>query len=338
MKPLWLLLTFLAFTWAQEWDASNYPNPTATGFRQCKMKSRAQICDPDGILSEQERYRLNHELTQLEAKTRQDYAQNFCEKKGISAAIALAKHVRGGSDAHVRAMANELRSTWTLDQQCLKSMVIVLAVDDRKFWVARDDRIPVYANEFTQIFNLQKPLFQQKKYQQALINVLHETWTRTSEKQGQLPAAPGGTSDGGRKGPIGGGGFPMKIPSIPTWVILAIVFVVVPTLICCCICYCCCCKNKGEREAVPDAEGGGQQQGGGGGSGMRTFFQSMAGSYVMQMIMNCIRNQGQRRSAAPGGGGYPGGYQPGVPQPQAKEGQGLYPNQAVKDEGGGGSW
>ncbi|CAD5224173.1 unnamed protein product [Bursaphelenchus okinawaensis] len=337
MKPLWLLLLLLPWVTSEEWDASNYPNPTTNGFRTCKMKARAQICDPDGILSEQERYRLNHELSQLEAKTRQDYAHNFCEKKGISAAIALARHVRGGSDAHVRAMANELRNIWTLDQQCLKSMVIVLSVDDRKFWVARDDRIPVYANEFTEIFNLQKPLFQQKKYQQALANILHETLMRTSEKQGQLPSGPSQPADGGRKGPIGGGGFPMKIPSIPTWVILAIVFVVIPTLICCCVCYCCCCRGKGDRQPVPaDAEGGGVPQQGDGGGGMRTFFQSMAGSYLVNAIMNCVRNQGQRRSAAPGGGGPYPGYQPGAPQ--AKEGQGLYPSQAVKDEGGGGGW
>ena len=50
-------------------------------------------------------------------------------------------------------MANAILRNWSLDQQCKKSVVIVLATDDKRFWVARDDRVPVYANEFTEIFS-----------------------------------------------------------------------------------------------------------------------------------------------------------------------------------------
>lgn len=54
-----------------EWDATNIPNPTAGDFKRCNMKTTSSICDPDGILNEQQRYRINHELFQLEARTRQ---------------------------------------------------------------------------------------------------------------------------------------------------------------------------------------------------------------------------------------------------------------------------
>lgn len=52
-------------------------------------------------------------------------------------------------------MANDMLSKWTLDTQCKKSIVIVLATEDRKFWVARDTRVPVYGAEFTDLFNEQ---------------------------------------------------------------------------------------------------------------------------------------------------------------------------------------
>ncbi|VDK25071.1 unnamed protein product [Anisakis simplex] len=66
--------------------------------------------------------------------------------------MAVAKHVRDGSEQAVRDMANQMLKKWTLDNQCQKSVVIVVAVDDRKFWVARDPKVPVYAAEFNQIF------------------------------------------------------------------------------------------------------------------------------------------------------------------------------------------
>lgn len=55
----------------------------------------------------------------------------------------------------VKEMANQILRKWTLDNQCQKSVVFVIATEDRRFWVARDARVPVYAQEFTQIFNSQ---------------------------------------------------------------------------------------------------------------------------------------------------------------------------------------
>lgn len=55
----------------------------------------------------------------------------------------------------VKEMANEILRQWTLDNQCQKSVVFVAATDDRRFWVARDAHVPVYAQEFTQIFSSQ---------------------------------------------------------------------------------------------------------------------------------------------------------------------------------------
>ena len=55
----------------------------------------------------------------------------------------------------VKAVANEILAKWDLDRQCQKAVVIVMATEDRKFWVARDDKVPIYAGEFTDLFNAQ---------------------------------------------------------------------------------------------------------------------------------------------------------------------------------------
>ncbi|CAJ0589354.1 unnamed protein product [Cylicocyclus nassatus] len=358
----WLILVLLAVgSSAQEWDAYNFPNPTAGQFKECKMRTTANICDPDGVLSEQARYRLDHDLKQLESRTRQDYGRTFCDKKGVTAAMAIARHVKGGSTEAVKNMANEMLRKWTLDPQCQKAVVFVVSTDDQKFWVARDDKVPVYGDEFTQIFMQQKPLFQQNNYQQALTNIMQQTWEKALAKQGSpktsgsgggtIPAGPKpGYDDGGRGKPMGGGGF--KAPSIPGWFWFALVGVIIPLLCCCLCCYCCCCKGKGGGGSAPRAAGGyddsrgmmggggggpAPRAGGGGGSMWRNMASSIGGAGIGSMLGNLISGRGRRGMGGGGfaGGGYPGGSYPGGAYPGG--GGGAYPPgpAVVYDDRGG---
>uniref|UniRef100_A0A7I4YWJ5 TPM_phosphatase domain-containing protein n=1 Tax=Haemonchus contortus TaxID=6289 RepID=A0A7I4YWJ5_HAECO len=340
----WVILFLLAVGCrAEEWDAYNFPNPTAGEFRECKMKTTANICDPDGVLSEQARYRLDHDLKQLESRTRQDHAKSFCEKKGVTAAMAVARHVKGGSTEAVKKMANDMLRKWTLDPQCQKAVVFVVSTDDMKFWVARDDRVPVYADEFTEIFNQQKSLFQQNQYQQALTNIMQKTWEKALSKAGapSRPSGGRGMGGGGQPAPgfvpmdtdggkMGGGGF--KAPSIPGWFWFALVGIIIPLLCCCCCIYCCCCRGKGGgggRTSVPTTDGGmgggvggggmgGGGRPGGGGSMFRNIASSMGGAGIGSILGNLIsgRRGGGRGMGGMGGGGmgmggYGGGGYPG---------------------------
>lgn len=339
------------------WDANNYPNPTTqNGAKQCGLRSAGHLCDPDGILQEGERYRINHELSRLESKTYQEFGRNFCEKKGLTGVIGLAKNVKGGTESDVRRMATELRQRWGLDQQCMKGLVVIVSIEDRKYWVSRDSKVPVYAGEFSEILNAQTPLFRDKNYQQALLNIIQETTQKSLGKQGQLPASPvddGRGIGGGRKEPSpgsGGSGLPsLKMPNIPIWVIIAIVCVVIPTLICCCCMYFCCCRSKSggarRQDSGPydeDPENP-RQSGAGGFGGLRSMLTGAGGGAVMSMIQNCFRNRGQGHQGQPVGtdsggpvDGNRGHYVP--PRPQAEDGKGLYPSKAVNDEGAGGGW
>ncbi|MFH4976559.1 hypothetical protein AB6A40_003268 [Gnathostoma spinigerum] len=362
-KSYWLFWLSLATIVAQkvEWDATNFPNPTAGDMARCNMATTANICDPDGILTKEQRYRLNHELHQLESRTRQPHAPDFCQKKGITAAMGVCKHVRGGSEEAIREMANSMLKKWTLDDQCQKSLVIVVAVEDRKFWVARDPRVPVYGDEFTQIFANQRSLFQQGDYAKGLGNILRETWEKAISKQG-----PSGSGDAGRRPrppppprPDDGRKETSMIPPIPSWIWIALVAVVIPLLCCCCICYCCCCRGKGGGQQVPsDAEGGatggmggGRGQGMGGGRSRGGGFANVLSALGGGAALGNLASNFMHRRGGGGGmfGGGRGGFRPGrsagggVPMgpyhPRKDEDVGgLYPNIPKDDRGGGGGW
>uniref|UniRef100_A0A7E4WCD5 TPM_phosphatase domain-containing protein n=1 Tax=Panagrellus redivivus TaxID=6233 RepID=A0A7E4WCD5_PANRE len=375
---LFLIAAIVAVVSAQgEWTAGTFPNPTAQGFKECLMKTTSSICDPDGVLSEQARYKLNHELNQLESRTRQEHARTFCDKKGITGAIAVAKHFKGGSEAAVRDVANSILKRWDLDHQCKKVVIIVMATEDKQFWIARGDKVPVYGGELNDLFNDQKPLFRERNFDRGLQNVVQGLWEKTLAKvsggtgpvdpRPDVPSSGGGYPDGG--GGRGGGapGKPFEMPNIPIKLILGLVALLIPLLCCCACIYCCCCRGKGGDSgagagyAAGDPEGGenrgGGGRGGGGLGGLGTFLSSGAGSAAASAAMNFFRNRnrGGGGAAAGGGGSYPmdnygggaggggpaaGGYTPGSPVRHGDNpsGKGYYPSDSVKDQGGGGGW
>ncbi|CAG9535425.1 unnamed protein product [Cercopithifilaria johnstoni] len=365
------LLLILSSCYCLEWDIMNYPNPTYGDFRRCNMRTTSNICDPDEVLTEAQRMRLNHELHQLESRTRQDYAPDFCQKKGITAALAIAKRVRGNSET-VKDMANQILRKWALDGQCQKSVVFLLAVQNNQFWTARDARVPVYAQEFTQIFNSEKQFFKRGDYFQALSNIIRQTWEKTLSKRGISPPAgvivPGPSDDKRRTG---------LLPRIPFWLWLIFIFFILPLLCCCCcLCYCCCrrkansASNNARKQGptnienggrVPVGGGGGMMPMGGGGGGMmpmggggrggglNTFLGSLGGVGLGHLASRFFGGGSKRRDvpANPdyqGGAVYPTapfqptrGYEAGT-RGTGTDGKQLYPTISVVDAGGGGGW
>lgn len=336
-----LVLLWVGSINAVEWDSNNYPNPTTqAGAKLCGLRSAGKLCDPDSILTEAERYRVNHELSRLESKTYQEFGRNFCEKKGITGVIGLARKIKGGTEANVQ-MAADLRQRWSLDEQCKKGVVMIISIDDRKHFISRETKTPVYVEEFTSILKGQESLFREKQYQQALLNIIQETSNKALSKQGQLPAVPdnSGKSKPGPKAPTGDGGF--KMPSIPPWVILAIVLVVIPLLLCCCCLYCCFCRSKdgGNRRQGPsdtdDPESQQRNTNGGIMDTLRGMLSGAGGAMAMNLIQNCFRNRNAGNNQ-PYGGDNRGGYVP--PRPEASEGKGLYPSKEVKETDTSGGW
>uniref|UniRef100_A0A0N5B792 TPM_phosphatase domain-containing protein n=1 Tax=Strongyloides papillosus TaxID=174720 RepID=A0A0N5B792_STREA len=345
---LFLLFFFITVILGQgTWTSDNYPNPNSNQFKQCNMRSKSSVCDPDQILSEKDRYHINHEIQQLEVKTSQNEAREHCLRKGVSAIVALGKHFGDGSQESIKSIANSMLQRWNLDSQCKKSMVILVSTDDRKFWISRDPSVPVYADEFSQMFKEEAGNFKSGDYHAAIVNILKKTAeVANSKKQmvgGGEPAEPSGPV-GGNVGPAGPGkqgpDFGAILNTAKTifsklgivaWILLFLAIM----MICCCGClYMCCCRSKSEPQMDPENPGQPRQ---GGGNPISGMLQSLGLARIIQMaipfITNLIRGGGNRGNEPSGG---QGGYTPGVKTNSGPTA--LYPSQQVKDEGGGGGW
>uniref|UniRef100_A0AC35UGG0 TPM_phosphatase domain-containing protein n=1 Tax=Rhabditophanes sp. KR3021 TaxID=114890 RepID=A0AC35UGG0_9BILA len=307
-------IAFIDIAFSQSgYTAENYPNPTRNEFKKCNMKSKSQICDVDQILPNDARYFLNHEAQKLEQTTQQDQMRDYCERKGISAGVAFAKVIGSGSLDDIKTVANDMLSKWSLDAQCQKQIIILIATDSKKMWIARGDSVPIYSNELTEIPKAESALLKKGDYKTAVSNILKNIGQNVLSKQSV-------STDN-----IGG-------PQRP---------VVDPTpqgLLCCCGClYCCCCRGKSETNPESGDPNGGQGNGGGssGFGGFGRILQSVGIAQIINMVMPFIRNlmSGNRGNNAPATNP---GYTPGAKFDDAPAKS--YPNKKVTDTGGGVEW
>ncbi|KAJ1373613.1 hypothetical protein KIN20_036073 [Parelaphostrongylus tenuis] len=126
---MWLLLlSLVTISVQQQWEPSQYPNPRKGGFKQCNMRSVSNVCDPDEVLNEGDRYRLNNELQRISARTGSG-GSSYCDRKGVDAVLAIVKQ---GS----QQFANDLSKLWHMDDQCKRSTIFLLSGDDRKLYFA----------------------------------------------------------------------------------------------------------------------------------------------------------------------------------------------------------
>ncbi|VDM69412.1 unnamed protein product [Strongylus vulgaris] len=89
---LLILLSLAALSAQQQWSPEDYPNPRKGGYKQCNMRSSSNVCDPDEVLSESSRYRLNNELTNLARRTEAE-GNTYCTRKGMDAVLAITRQV-----------------------------------------------------------------------------------------------------------------------------------------------------------------------------------------------------------------------------------------------------
>ncbi|CAJ0603905.1 unnamed protein product [Cylicocyclus nassatus] len=166
-----ILLSLVAVTVQQQWTSEDYPNPRKDGFKQCKMRSRSNICDPDELFDESGRYRLNHELMTLSQRT-ESTGNTFCTKKGMDAVLAIT---RQGS----QELANGLRDRWRMDDQCQKSAVFLLSADNRQLYFAPQPGTPLNDAEFQAILASNSMQLQAGEFLPALVNIFKEIGKKT---------------------------------------------------------------------------------------------------------------------------------------------------------------
>ncbi|GMR33298.1 hypothetical protein PMAYCL1PPCAC_03493 [Pristionchus mayeri] len=157
------LLFLLPLAAAQFTSPNEVPNPR-TNFRECKMRSIARVCDPTEILSEQDRYRLNTGLTNMQTRSTGQMG-TFCQTKGVEGYFVALPHAD-------QAFADALLEKWQPDAQCRKSVVVVLSKDDNQIHVGGAKKAGLNENDLSAVIASQQQNLQQGRTVQAVEGVL----------------------------------------------------------------------------------------------------------------------------------------------------------------------
>uniref|UniRef100_A0A915ETR1 Uncharacterized protein n=1 Tax=Ditylenchus dipsaci TaxID=166011 RepID=A0A915ETR1_9BILA len=63
----------------------------ATELEGCGIKDQSFVCDPDLVLTQEERDQLLRFLKSLESETRNPFGKTDCERKGLTVGVAISK-------------------------------------------------------------------------------------------------------------------------------------------------------------------------------------------------------------------------------------------------------
>uniref|UniRef100_A0A914GRI5 Uncharacterized protein n=1 Tax=Globodera rostochiensis TaxID=31243 RepID=A0A914GRI5_GLORO len=133
----------------------DYPNPLRDGqFAKCKMPRKSYLCDPDEVLSSEERERLAQMLDSFRDQTKNDGGQSGCKKKGVTGAVALTK----------KPLYFKINS---------RAFLLVLPTDLTNFGrIAFFFATPILQDEINHLYAAEQQMFQQKRWFDAIRGLL----------------------------------------------------------------------------------------------------------------------------------------------------------------------
>uniref|UniRef100_A0A1I8A7V8 TPM_phosphatase domain-containing protein n=1 Tax=Steinernema glaseri TaxID=37863 RepID=A0A1I8A7V8_9BILA len=151
----------------QVWEVDSFPNPTkASGYKECKMQGLSNVCDPDEVFTESERYRLNNELNRMTRRTEKTDG-TFCDKRGFEPVLVIMQQ---GS----QKFADGLNAKWNLDGQCRKAVIFLFSADERKLFYSAEPGTDFSAADFTAVVSGQQTSIGEGKFTSSLINIFKQ--------------------------------------------------------------------------------------------------------------------------------------------------------------------
>ncbi|KAL3076342.1 hypothetical protein niasHS_013613 [Heterodera schachtii] len=174
---------------------SDYPNPLRdVQFVKCKMPRKSYVCDPEEVLSADERQKLAEMLDSFQEQTKNDGGQNGCKKKGVTV-IFYGKLLNNTVDAPFR-----LLHQWELDNECHKAFLLTLPIDLFNFGrVAFYFATPILQDEINHLYAAEQQLFQQKRWADAIHGILAGIRKIINDRHGTLSVESGDRGGGGRE-------------------------------------------------------------------------------------------------------------------------------------------
>uniref|UniRef100_A0A915N5R0 Uncharacterized protein n=1 Tax=Meloidogyne javanica TaxID=6303 RepID=A0A915N5R0_MELJA len=77
------------------WTWEDYPSPRGTTFWKCGVTKPTYVCDPDGMLTDQQRQEIVELVEDFKEKTKRPNALYQCRRDGLRLVVALAKNKIG---------------------------------------------------------------------------------------------------------------------------------------------------------------------------------------------------------------------------------------------------
>ncbi|CAK5104642.1 unnamed protein product [Meloidogyne enterolobii] len=75
----------------QSWTWDDYPSPRGANYSKCRVSKPAWVCDPDGMLTDQQRKEIVHMVEDFKEKTKRPNSIHPCMREGLRLVVALAK-------------------------------------------------------------------------------------------------------------------------------------------------------------------------------------------------------------------------------------------------------
>uniref|UniRef100_A0A915N3N8 Uncharacterized protein n=1 Tax=Meloidogyne javanica TaxID=6303 RepID=A0A915N3N8_MELJA len=92
-----LILTCLIIK-THSWTWEDYPSPRGQNYSECGVTNPTWVCDPDGMLTDQQREEIVHMVEDFKEKTKRPNSNVPCMREGLRLVVALAKNKIGRED------------------------------------------------------------------------------------------------------------------------------------------------------------------------------------------------------------------------------------------------
>uniref|UniRef100_A0A915LGA9 Uncharacterized protein n=1 Tax=Meloidogyne javanica TaxID=6303 RepID=A0A915LGA9_MELJA len=96
LKFLIILICLIIKTHSWTWE--DYPSPREATYFKCGIQNRTFVCDPDGMLTDQQRKEIVELVEDFKEKTKRPLSTIPCMREGLRLVVALSKDKIGPED------------------------------------------------------------------------------------------------------------------------------------------------------------------------------------------------------------------------------------------------
>uniref|UniRef100_A0A914LFY6 Candidate secreted effector n=1 Tax=Meloidogyne incognita TaxID=6306 RepID=A0A914LFY6_MELIC len=169
-----IILTCLIIK-THSWTWDDYPSPRGPNYSKCRVSKPAHVCDPDGMLTDQQRKEIGELVEDFKEKTKRPKGKFQCWRDGLRLVVALAKNKIGPEGTSTGTTGLCENSGWITSDigKCETDVQgIELNVDGFRYCYQIRLLISLNKDEFERLNKSENPQLKNKDYFGALKNYI----------------------------------------------------------------------------------------------------------------------------------------------------------------------